>query len=433
MSKKTTKVIIIILSVLLAIMLIAITMVFLNSSRSSDPQPDENIERTPEPSPDVIEVERITIELDGEVLKGSRVRPIVIIHPENATDKSYEIVSDNERILRPQGNHFVAERIGETNLIAIASNGVIGFIPVKVEAPRLASLSFEDSEIYMLPGEMLFLSPIISPEDALLREPIVYSSSDIEVVSVARDGRLTAVGAGTAVITGTYEDISVQIKINVTVPVRSIKIIMGRHAYSVGDEAEFTIEVEPEDATNASVSVSFSGAAVTSTGENTFRCDAAGEVTITFTSESGISEEVIIIVHDLRAYMDEVHRLTNLERANAGLSQLGRDQTLTQIAMIRAQEIMLPNQFSHTRPGGREFHTVFSDNDIVIFDEDGYAIRWVGENLAAGQTSPAEAIRGWMESREHRETLLSSNFSFLGVGVVMDNNGRIFWTQMFSD
>jgi len=432
MNRKATKIIIIILAVLLALMLLAIGLLFINSSGSSNSLHDI-VEETPEPLSEIIEVERITIELEEEVVRGSRVRPIIIIQPENATDKSYEMRSDNERILRPQGNHFVAESIGETNLIVTASNGVIGFITVTVEAPRLETFSFEEYEVNMLPGAMMFLSPIITPEDALLREPILYTSSDERVVSVAHDGRLTAVGSGTAIITATYEELSVEVEINVVVPVRRINIIMNRRVYSVGEEAEFSFEVEPEDATNASVSVAFRGAAVTSTGENSFTCDAAGEVTITFTTESGVSEDIVIIVHDLLAYAEEVHRLTNIERASLGLTQLGRNQNLTQIAMVRAREIMLPNQFSHTRPDGREFHTVYPENGIIIFDENNIPIRWTGENLAAGQTTPAEAIQGWMESRGHRENMLNRNFGAMGVGVVMDSNGRIYWTQMFLD
>jgi len=431
MSRKTTKIIIISLTVLLVLMLLVIGLLFLDSSRSNNSTYDDVVEKTPEPSPDIVEVERIIIELDGEVLKGSRVRPIVIIQPENATDKSYELSSDNERVLRPQGNHFVAESIGETNLIATASNGVIGFITVIVEAPYLESLTFEEDELNIQPGDMVFLTPVITPEDALLREPIIYKSSDERVVLVSHDGRLTAVSSGTAIITGTVGELSDEVKVNVVVPVRRIIVSMSRRVYSVGEEAEFTIQVEPEDATNASVTVTYSGAAVTSTGENSFRCDAAGEVTITFTALSGSSEEIVILVHDLQAFADEVHRLTNSERANAGLSQLGRNQILTQIALVRARETIV--LFSHTRPDGREFHTVYGENGIVVFDENGFAIRWTGENLAAGQTSPAEAVQGWMDSRGHRDNMLNRNFGEMGVGVVMDNNGRLYWTQMFLD
>ena len=432
MSKKTTKTIIVALSVLLAAMLIAILMMFLNASRSSDDHSDFVVEETPEPTPEIIEVERIIIELDSdEVLRGSSVIPKVIIQPENATDKTFEIRSDNERILRPQGNYWVAVAIGEANLIATAPNGIVGFLTVSVEAPHVESITFEENEITMLPGEMLFLSPIIEPEDAMLRESIAYTSSDEDVVTVSNDGRLTAVEAGLAIITGTADGISVEIRVNVVIPVRNINIIMPRRVYSVGDEAEFEIRVEPENATNASVSVSFSGAAVTSTGDNSFRCDEAGEVKITFTARGGTNIEVVVTVHDLQALANEVHRLTIIERERANLPTLERDQTLTQIALIRAREII--TLFSHTRPDGRGSVTVFAENGIVVFDGEGRPIRSTGENLAIGQRTPAEVMQDWMESRGHREAIQNSNFGIMGVGVVMDDNGRLYWTQIFMD
>jgi len=406
------------------LVLIVVT-IFSQSATNLSETPDPDItERTPGPTQEKIEVARISIVLDSDVvIKGSRFRPEIIIHPADATDKFFEVHTDDESVLRQQGNFWVALEIGTANIIATAPNGITAMVTVTVTEPPLESMAFIDDEIAMILGDDLQLSLKFTPEDAVPGETIIYTSSNENVVTVTEGGRITAVGNGSATIRATAGEIRANLRVNVIVPVRNITVTMPRRDYSVGDQAEFSITVEPENATNQSVDVSFSGASVTSTGENTFKCNEAGEVTITFTAATGTAARVVITVHDLAALAEEVHRLTNIERSNAGLSNLGRNQPLTQTALVRAREIM--TLFSHTRPDGRDCFTAFVENNVQY--------RQAGENLAAGQRTAAEAVRSWMESPGHRENIVKADFANMGVGVTMDDEGRIYWTQTFTD
>ena len=58
-------------------------------------------------------------------------------------------------------------------------------------------------------------------------------------------------------------------------------------------------------------------------------------------------------------FTDEVIRLVNIERANAGLSPLVKNEKLCQAAEKRASEIGI--SFSHTRPDGRACNTILED------------------------------------------------------------------------
>lgn len=120
------------------------------------------------------------------------------------------------------------------------------------------------------------------------------------------------------------------------------------------------------------------------------------------------------------SYVDEVIRLVNIERNNAGLSSLTKNVTLCQAAQTRATEII--TVFDHTRPDGTSCFTVTDD----------YNIRWtaIGENIAKGQRSPQEVVEGWMNSPGHRANILNSNFNQIGVGVVQ-SGGYYYWTQLF--
>ncbi len=123
---------------------------------------------------------------------------------------------------------------------------------------------------------------------------------------------------------------------------------------------------------------------------------------------------------NMSAYVDEVIRLVNIERANAGLSPVSKNSGACQGAAVRAGEIV--NLFSHTRPDGRDCFTVL--------EEVGVAYTSCGENIAAGYATPEKVVEGWMNSPGHRANILNERFEEIGVGVV-EANGYFYWVQLF--
>jgi uncharacterized protein YkwD len=110
----------------------------------------------------------------------------------------------------------------------------------------------------------------------------------------------------------------------------------------------------------------------------------------------------------------QVLELVNKERAKEGRDALVMDESLLTSAMIRAAEIRVA--FSHTRPC---LFDCFSINTLMY-----------GENIAAGQTSPEEAMSWWMNSTGHRENILSERYTTIGIGCVKVGN-TYYWTQCF--
>ncbi len=119
-------------------------------------------------------------------------------------------------------------------------------------------------------------------------------------------------------------------------------------------------------------------------------------------------------------YANEVVRLVNIERQKEGLAPLTSRQDVTEVAQIRAEEIS--RLFSHDRPGGGDCFTLIEEKNI----------RWraLGENIAAGQKTPAEVVDSWMNSPGHRANILSDDFNGIGVGCYK-KDGVLYWTQMF--
>lgn len=125
---------------------------------------------------------------------------------------------------------------------------------------------------------------------------------------------------------------------------------------------------------------------------------------------------------DLDAYAQEVLTLTNARREAAGLNPLSADPVLTEMAMLRARE--LEESYSHTRPSGENCKTVFRE-----FETD---LRFWGENAAKGNRTPEAVVEAWMDSPGHRENLLREDAEYLGVGVWQDEDGILYWVQLFA-
>ncbi|GAA0463147.1 CAP domain-containing protein [Streptomyces sp. NPDC046215] len=119
----------------------------------------------------------------------------------------------------------------------------------------------------------------------------------------------------------------------------------------------------------------------------------------------------------------EVLALTNAERAAAGLRPLAPDPRLTAAAQAHSADMVARSFYSHTSPGGGQPW----DRAAAA----GCAHRGIGENIACGQRSAAEVVRGWMNSPGHRANILKPDFTHLGVGFAGGGQAGAYWTQLF--
>lgn len=122
-------------------------------------------------------------------------------------------------------------------------------------------------------------------------------------------------------------------------------------------------------------------------------------------------------------YEQKVVELVNIERQKNGLKTLTLDSAISNVARIKSKDMSDNNYFAHQSP------TYGSAGNMLTQ----FGIKWSawGENIAAGQKTPEEVVKAWMNSEGHRANILSPNFSKIGVGYV--NNGRPNWTQMFTN
>lgn len=128
------------------------------------------------------------------------------------------------------------------------------------------------------------------------------------------------------------------------------------------------------------------------------------------------------------AYANEVLRLVNIERTNAGAAPLVLDEALCNAANMRAIEMDCTGVFGHKRPNGNSCFEVY---DICN-------VEWqsaCGENIAAGQATPEEVMKSWLSSAGHKANILSPEYTKMGLGYSVGlSNGqyRGYWAQEFA-
>jgi uncharacterized protein YkwD len=104
-----------------------------------------------------------------------------------------------------------------------------------------------------------------------------------------------------------------------------------------------------------------------------------------------------------------VIELVNAERGARNLPHLTLSDALATSAEQYAASMAAANFFSHT---GADGSTITQRGEAA-----GY-VGWtfLGENLAAGQTTPERVVAGWMSSPSHRANVLSPLAVEIGIG-----------------
>ena len=124
----------------------------------------------------------------------------------------------------------------------------------------------------------------------------------------------------------------------------------------------------------------------------------------------------------------KIYQKINEERSKAGVAPLSYNSTMEKYARIKSQDMGDRGYFDHVDPEGNLI--------TVKMQQDGVRYNAWGENIAyIGGVSDADALatqfmKNWMNSQGHRENILSSNFTSVGVGVYKSGN-RVYATQEF--
>lgn len=127
---------------------------------------------------------------------------------------------------------------------------------------------------------------------------------------------------------------------------------------------------------------------------------------------------------------EKIIKLTNQERNEYAKEPLSENNRLDQAAERKLDDMFENQYFEHVSPVNQE------DISSYVLREE-YQYSYVGENLALGDfQNEEEMLAAWMASFGHRENILSSNYTQIGVAVKKgDFQSRNTWlaVQVFAD
>ena len=116
----------------------------------------------------------------------------------------------------------------------------------------------------------------------------------------------------------------------------------------------------------------------------------------------------------------------NAERRRQGLPAIAPSAALDRVAQAHAEDMLERSYYGHKSPDG------LTVRERAL--RGGYRLRFVGENIASGQSTVDEVMDGWMASDEHRPNILSKVYTEAGFGLAIGKNKggvQIIWVQVF--
>lgn len=114
----------------------------------------------------------------------------------------------------------------------------------------------------------------------------------------------------------------------------------------------------------------------------------------------------------------EFLNLINSNRKNNGLEELKIDNTVQNIARLKANDLERNDYFSHLSPT--------YGNIEAMLKSFGVEYTSVQENIAGNQNLSG-AVEAWMNSDSHKSNILNNDFNYTGVAIVeSDTYGKIF-------
>ena len=347
-------------------------------------------------------------------------------------------------VMTRNGNAFaiVGNSLGEGTLtITAEGEGWLGrsiTLPVRVTRTK-AAITPAAGEIAVAPGETEEMSFTTKPKGAAVRATVSGSGFTAKVSGETVQITAAEDAEGSAQITLSvsapdYEDSSATI--TAKAQLEPIQLTLSEEAVTLeeGESGTVTATATPEGCTitaeaTSGITVEVDGDTVTITPEKsgtvTITASRANRDPVSATVKVTATPPIVLPDVDTETYAKdaaEIIRLTNEYRKANGLSALAHVELLDIPATLRAEEA--GEVWSHTRPDGTNFHTVFA--------QCGLKYTAYGENLFAvnAEYTPAQVLEEWQDSPAHNENLLRENFNGIGVGVAKVK-GEYYYCQLF--
>lgn len=220
---------------------------------------------------------------------------IATVLPENASDKSVRWTSsDNEVVLVTNNGELHACKAGKA-VITVASvsnpNATATCEVTVINTSSVQTISLNAETLQLAAGESKKLEATVLPEDAMDKS-LVWTSSDMSIVSVNGEGVVTANWAGKAVITvASVSNPDVTATCKVTVLPHATSVTLNKtnlSLYGIGSTYQLEANVMPFEAYDKSMTWASSDESVCTVSQSGLVTSiGVGKATITVTTVDG--------------------------------------------------------------------------------------------------------------------------------------------------
>ena len=270
------------------------SIIILQGNVFKEGNPSESISVTQEGKKGkFVAVESISISSTELLMtEGDQIQLLCTIYPSNASIKSVSWISNNPSVATVSSTGRVdAVSKGTTTVTVTTDDGnKVASCVVNVKQVSVSSVSLNKTSISLIIGESSHLIATVLPKTAANKK-VSWSSSNASIASVDSEGKVTAVGVGSATITVRTDDGGKTATCIVTVnPISVTGVSLDKTSLSmtVGDTQTLTATITPSNATNKAVSWSSSNTSIATVSySGVVTAEAAGSATITVTTSDG--------------------------------------------------------------------------------------------------------------------------------------------------
>jgi len=249
------------------------------------------------------------------------------IAPADAANKNVSWSSNNTAVAAVSGGVVSAVAAGTAVItVTTADGGKTAVCTVTVSNVAVSGVSLNKSSTGITVGNTETLTAIVAPSNAANKN-VNWSSNNTAVATVS-GGVVSAVSAGTAVITVTTADGGKTAVCTVTVSnisVSGVSLNKSSTSITVGNTETLTATVAPSNATNKNVTWSSNNTAIATVSGGVVTAVAAGMTTITATTvDGGKTASCTVNVSDVVVAVTGV----NLNKSSTGIT-IGNTEILS--------------------------------------------------------------------------------------------------------
>ena len=237
----------------------------------------------------VVEVTDITLDKTSlELVTGESETLTATVKPDDATDPTVTWSSSDEKIATvDQNGKVTGVAVGGVTITAKAGDKTATCaVTVSEAVVPVTEISLDKDKLELTEGDTETLTATVKPDNATDKK-VTWSSSDENIATVDDAGKVTAVKEGTVTITAKAGDKTATCEVIVNKKVIPVtKVTLDRTSLSLepGETAELKATVEPDDATDKTVTWTSSDETIATVADGVVTAVAEGEVVITATA-----------------------------------------------------------------------------------------------------------------------------------------------------